>query len=160
MLSDRCPVCLSLCNVGIFWQTVRWIKMKLGIEVGSPRPHCVQWGPSSTHVYCGQTAGCIRIPLGTVVDLAQATLYQIGAQLPYKGHTPQFSANVCCGQTAGSIKMQLGTEIGLGPGDTVLDGVPAPPKRGTTPPIFSPMSTVAKRSPISATAELLFKMKD
>jgi len=34
--------------------------------------------------------------------------------------------------------MLLGTEIGLGPGDVVLDGDPAAPKRGTPlpPPIF------------------------
>jgi len=34
------------------------------------------------------------------------------------------------GPTAGWIKMQLGTEVGLGPGDIVLDGNPAPPKKG------------------------------
>ena len=28
-------------------------------------------------------------------------------------------------------KMPLGTEINIGPGDVVLDGVAAPPKRGT-----------------------------
>jgi len=49
---------------------------------GRPRPkrHCVTWGRSSpqkghspqfsAHVYCGQTDVCIRIPLGTEVDLA------------------------------------------------------------------------------------------
>jgi len=36
-------------------------------------------------------------------------------------------------QTAGWIKMPLGTEVNLGPGDVVLDGVAAPPKRGTAP---------------------------
>jgi len=53
----------------------------------------------------------------------------------------------------------LGTEVGLGPGDIVLDGDPAPPPRTERgqqhPPSFRPMSIVAKRSPISATAELL-----
>jgi len=29
--------------------------------------------------------------------------------------------------------MSLGTEVGLGPGDVVLHGNPAPPKRGTVP---------------------------
>jgi len=40
-----------------------------------PRPHCVRWGPSLrpkrtqqppllAHVYCGQTAGWINLPLG------------------------------------------------------------------------------------------------
>ena len=66
------------------------------------------------------------------------------------------SAHVCCGQTAGRINMPLGTEAGLGPGDTVLEGDPAPPKKGHSTPTFRPMSIVAKRSPLSATAEILF----
>ena len=32
---------------------------------------------------------------------------------------------------AGWMKMPLGTEVGVGPGHIVLDGDPAPPKRGT-----------------------------
>jgi len=45
---------------------------------------------------------------------------------------------------------------GLGHDRIVLDGNPAlPPKRGTAPN-FRPISIVAKRSPISATAEHLF----
>ena len=50
--------------------------------------------------------------------------------------------------------------IGVGPGEIVLDGNSAPPtERGTAapPPLFG-LSTVTKRSPISATAELLFKI--
>ena len=49
-------------------------------------------------------------------------------------------------------------EIGLGPGHIVLDGDPALPHRKgySSPPTFQPMSILAKRSPISATAELLF----
>jgi len=55
--------------------------------------------------------------------------------------------------------MPLGTEVGLGPGDIVLDGDPVPPPRkgAQQPPTFRSMSIVAKRSPISATAELLSK---
>jgi len=35
MLSVRClSVCLSVCDVGVCRQTVGWIKMKLGTEVG------------------------------------------------------------------------------------------------------------------------------
>ena len=52
--------------------------------------------------------------------------------------------------------MPLGTEVGLGPGHIVLDGDPAPAERALQPPSFRPMSIVAKRSTISATAELLF----
>jgi len=53
--------------------------------------------------------------------------------------------------------MTLGMDVGLGPGHIVLDGDPALPfpKKGDTAPHFRPMSIVAKRSPISATAELL-----
>jgi len=56
--------------------------------------------------------------------------------------------------------MSLGRDVGLGPGDIVLDGDPAAPrsrKGAQHPPrTFWRMSIVAKRSPISATAELLF----
>ena len=70
-----------------------------------------------------------------------------------------------CGQKVGWIKMPLdtiklphGTEVGLHPGNIVLDVDPASPpmERGTAAPTFWPMSIVAKRSPISATAELVF----
>jgi len=63
---------------------------------------------------------------------------------------------VYCGQTVGRIKMSLalGTDVGLDPGDIVLDGY----GKGHSSPsaLFGPMSVVAKQSPISATAELLF----
>jgi len=46
--------------------------------------------------------------------------------------------------------------IGLDPGHIVLDGDPARPRKGAQqPPTFRPMPLVAKRSPISTTAELL-----
>jgi len=53
--------------------------------------------------------------------------------------------------------MPLGKEVGLDPGHIVLDGDPV----GTQPPqqllpTLRPMSVVAKRLPISATAEFLF----
>jgi len=51
--------------------------------------------------------------------------------------------------------MPLGTEVDLDPGDIVLDGDPAPLKGGHSTPSFWPKSIVAKRSPISDTAELL-----
>ena len=56
----------------------------------------------------------------------------------------QFLAHVYCGQTSGWIKMPFGTEVKLGLGDVVLDGVAAPPKRGTAPS-FRPMSIMAKQ---------------
>jgi len=54
--------------------------------------------------------------------------------------------------------MPLGKEVGLGPGHIVLDGDSVgtlPPT--AAPPHFRPMPIVAKRSPISANAELLYK---
>ena len=62
-------------------------------------------------------------------------------------------------QTVGWIKMPLGVEVDLGPGHIVLDGDQAPPHgkaHSTAAPTFQPVSIVAKWSPISATAELLF----
>jgi len=54
--------------------------------------------------------------------------------------------------------MSLGAEVVLGPGHIVLDGDPAPrTERGTAAaPTLRLMSIVAKWSPISATAKLLF----
>jgi len=76
-----------------------------------------------------------------------------GPSSSLKGHSPQFSAHVCCGQTAGWIMMPLRTKVGLGPGH-IVGTTQLLLKRGTAPN-FRPMSIVAKRSPISATAEHL-----
>jgi len=55
--------------------------------------------------------------------------------------------------------MPLGKEVGLGPGYIVLNGDPVGTQPTTAaPPHFRPMSIVAKRSPISATAQLLFNL--
>jgi len=59
-------------------------------------------------------------------------------------HVQNYFSSVYCDQTVGWIKMKLGMEVGLGPDDTVLDGDPPPPKRGTAPN-FRPMSIVTKR---------------
>jgi len=94
----------------------------------------------SAHVYCGQTAAWIKVPLGMEVglDLGHIVLDGDPAPLPKGGHSPQFSVHVCCGQMPGWIKMPLGTKVGLRPGRIVLYENPAPsPKRGTHP-IFGP----------------------
>jgi len=105
----------------------------------------------SAHVYCGQTAGWIKMTLGTEVGLGPGHTVLDGAQLPSpkKGAEPppQFLAHFYCGQTAGCTKMPLGMEVGLSPGDFVFDEDPdIPIKKDTpTPPNFWPMSIVAKR---------------
>jgi len=51
--------------------------------------------------------------------------------------------------------MSLGKEVGLGPSHILLDGDPA---SHSSPSHFRPMPIVAKRSPIAATAELLYHL--
>ena len=121
-----CLSVLSVCNVGVLWPN-GWMDQDETWHGGRPRPrpHCVRWGPSSP---------------------------------PQRGHSPPIFGtsvpHVCCGQTAGWINMPLGTEVvDLCPGDIVRWAHPQ--KGGTVSPTFRPMSMVAKRSPISATAELL-----
>jgi len=100
------------------------------------------------------------MPFGTEVGLGPGHIVLDGdPATPTKGHNnPQFLAPVYCGQTAGWIKMPFGMEVCLSPGHIVLDGDPAPPRKGSQqPPTFWPMSIVAIRSPISATAELSFR---
>ena len=53
------------------------------------------------------------------------------------------------------MKTPFATEVDLGPGHIVLNGAQLSPKKGTAPN-FRPMSIVAKRSPILATAEHLY----
>jgi len=44
MLSDRC---LSVCDVGVLWPKVGWIKMKLSTQVGLGPGHIViDWDPA------------------------------------------------------------------------------------------------------------------
>ena len=117
-----------------------------------PTQHCVRWGPSplsqkgrsptqfSVHVYCGQTAAWIKMPLGTEVGLGlprpRPTQHCVrcGPSYIQKKGTPMppILASVYCGQMAGWIKMPLGTEVNVGSGDVVLDGDQVHiPKRGT-----------------------------
>jgi len=110
----------------------------------------------ATLMYCGQTVGWIKMRLSRQVGLGPGHIVLHGdPSPPPKGHSPQFSGHVSCGQTAGWIKMPVGTEVDLDPGHIVLDKDSAPPERGTAAPSFRPMCIVAKRSPISATAEHL-----
>ena len=105
-----CPVCLSVLSVTLVYcgQTVGWIKMKLGTEVGlclrqivlngDPVP-LPQRGTSPQvfgYVCCGQMAVCIRISLGTEVGLSLGDIVLDGdlASPSLKEHSSQFLANV------------------------------------------------------------------
>jgi len=109
------------------------------------------------------------MPLGTEIGLDAGHIVLDGDPAPLalpppkKGDTaspPNSSRCLLC-QTAGWIKVPLGNEVYLGPCHIVLDGDPYPPPRkgAQQPPTFGPMSTVAKRSPISATDELLLLIR-
>ena len=68
----------------------------------------------SAVVYCGQTAGWIKMALGIEVGLGPYIVLDWDpAPLPKKGGgaPPKFSAHFYCGQTAGCIKMSLGMEV-------------------------------------------------
>ena len=156
-------------------QTAGWMKLVLGTDIGlspgyfvldgDPAPLTKGGGLSppkfSAHVYCGQTAGWIKMPLGMEAGLGlRDIMFDVNPlpSYPHKKGTPiptQFLAHVCCGQMAGWMKTPLGTEGDLGSGHIVLDGVPAPAKAAQHFPLFGPC-LLWPRSPISATAELLF----
>jgi len=152
MLSDRClscPVCPDCLSVTLVYcsQTVAWIKIKLGTEVGSGPGHIVLDGnPAPPKGYSPQFSAHVLWPNGWMDQ--NATWY--GGRPRPRRHCarwgpPQRGGGVqqppfrpmYYGQTmAGRIKMPLGTEVGLGPGHIVLDRDPALPK-GNSPPPFS-----------------------
>ena len=126
-------------------------------------PHCARWGHSSppknrgqsplqfsAHLYCGQTAGCIKMLLGTEVGFGlRDIVFDVDQLPPEKGHThpTQFLAHVYCGKMAGWMKTPLGMEVDLDSGHIVLDDVPAPAKGAQQPPLFGPC-LLWPRSPI------------
>ena len=76
-------------------QTVGWIKMQLGMEVGlgPGHVHCARWGPSSpspkvhspqfsAHICCGQMAGWIKMPLGREIGLSPSDIVLDGDPAP------------------------------------------------------------------------------
>jgi len=127
-------LCLSVLSVTFVYyvQTVKWIKMPLGMEVclgqgdimldGDPARSLFfggscQFRPKGGHSsppawdHCGETdgPGC---HLARRQASSQATLCLMGTHLPRKGHSslPRcfgLSAHVYCGQTAAWIKMPL-----------------------------------------------------
>jgi len=79
--------------------------MSLGMEVGlGPGDFVLDGAPAppkkgtsliqfSAHVYCGQTAGWIKMPLGMEVNLGPGDVVLGEVPAP---HSPQFSAHVYC----------------------------------------------------------------
>jgi len=100
-------------------------------------------------VCCGQTAGWIKMKLGTELGLDQGKIMLGGDPAPpftLKGaQSPGLLDHAYCGQTDGSIKMPLDMEVDLGPGDVVLEGDPVPLAKKRHNLHFWPMSVVDKR---------------
>jgi len=83
MLSHRCLSAISVLSVTLVYcgQTVGWIKMKLGTQVGlgpghieldgdpAPLPQRGTGSQFSVHICCGQMAGWIQMPCGREVGL-------------------------------------------------------------------------------------------
>ena len=160
------PPLFGLCLLwpkGWMDQDATWYRCRPG-----HRPHCVRWGPGSpcqkgaqqhhhfsAHVYFGQTAQWNKMPLGTEVVLCYWTVLCLCVLSVC--HIFLSVTLLYCGKTAGWIRMPLDTKVDLGPGHILLHGDPAlPTERGTAAPNFRPMSIVAKRWPISASAKLSF----
>jgi len=93
---------------------------------------CVTWGPSlhpqkgcgappqySAHFYCGQMAGCIKVPLGMLVGLIPRgiSVRWGSSPAPQKvGGVPRNFWRMFI-VAKWPIKMALGMEVGLSPGD-------------------------------------------
>jgi len=90
-----------------------WRCQEVGVEVGLGPGHIVLDGDTapippkrgraapqfSAHLYCGQTAGCIKMPLGIQVGFSPDHCVRWGpSSLSKKGRSPQFSAHVYYGQ--------------------------------------------------------------
>ena len=105
-----------------------WMDQDATLYGGRPQPtrHCVRHGPSYP-------------------------------QKKGRTHPTQFLAHVYCGQVAGWMKTPLGTEVDLGPGHNCTKRGPMQLQRKghSSPPLFGPC-LLWPRSPISATAELLY----
>ena len=111
----------------------------------SPKKRVTASPHFSAHVYSGQTAGQIKMPLGTEIGLGPGDIVLDGNPAPVKGaqRSPIFGPcllypNCWVDQDA------TWYEVGLGPGHIVLGGDPSPQIRVQLPN-FRPMPVVAKR---------------
>jgi len=137
-----------------------------------PRPHCVRWGPSSQqkgHSPRPIFGPCLLWPNGWMDQDAtwyggkpRPTPHCVSwdpASPPQKNGVQPPIFVLFLSWPNDQIRIPLGKEVGHGLGDIVLDGDPsAPNRKGHNNPHFSVhvyMSVVAKRSTISAAAELL-----
>jgi len=131
---------------------------KVGLSPGDsvlggtqPPPH--NWGGAPFPIFspflCGQTYGCIKMPLGMEVGLSPGDFVLDGDPAPTQkgggaqGQSPQFSAYYYCGQ-----KRLDGSWHGGRPWSSphcARWGHNSPPQKGGRAPNFRPIFIVAKR---------------
>ena len=89
-----------------FWATVcKTVRLMLWDRCLSCLSACL----SVTLVYCGQTAGWIKMPLGTEIGLGSGDIVLHGDPAPHnKGQAPLLFGPCLFWQTAGWTKMPLG----------------------------------------------------
>jgi len=137
-----------------------WIKIPLSMEVGlGPGDFLLDGNPAPPpqkgaspqilgHVHCGQTAGWIKMALGTEVGLSPGDFVLDGDPAPFPTFRPM---SIVAKRLDGSRCHWCGDRSR--PRPHCVRWAQHLPGKGHSTPLFSP--TVAKRSPISATAELL-----
>ena len=112
----------------------------------------------SVHVYCGQTAGWIKVALGMDVGLCSGriVLDEGKAPLPQKGRSLPILAHAIVAKRLGGLTRHLARKYISAPFHFVLDWFPAIGERGTAapPPLFG-QCLLWPRSPIAAIDELL-----
>ena len=141
-LCYRVPsVSLSVCDVGVLWPN-GW--MDQDETWHADRPQRWQHGDTtppkrgtthphfSAHVYCGQTAGWIKMPRGVEVGLGPGHIVLDGDPAPAKKwhstHLTFWPMSTVARRLDGS-RGPHSTEVDLGPGHIVLVGDPATPTR-------------------------------
>ena len=117
-----------------------------------PRPHCVRWLPSSpkkgaqphsppefsAHVYCGQTAGWIKMPLGLEVCLDQSDIVLDVDPLQKGTQSPNFLPTSIAAKRLDKPRCHLVWRYASTRRHCVRWGPSSSPN-------FRPMSVVAKR---------------
>jgi len=104
-------------------------------------------------MYCGQSAGWIKMPLGIKVEICPGhiVLDRDPASLPKGAQPPIFGP--CLLRPNGWMDQDttwyVATEVEICPGHTVLDGDPASLSKGAQTPNFRSMSVAAKRLNVS-----------
>ena len=135
------------------------------------RPHRARWGPSSlsqtggavptgpqflAHVSCCQTAGWIKMQLGTEVNLGSGDFVLDGVADPPKSDTPPVFGSCVLWPNGWMDEDATWYQSSPRPRPHCIRRGPSSPRKGhSSPPLFGPC-LLWPRLLISATAELLY----